>query len=291
MSMPLLTYDAVFDRVRSCNELATFSRSLTEILHITQSASGNAKQLAAVISKDPALATKILRTVNSCFYAIDRTIENVEDAVVVLGFAEVERLSLAISVINQFSGRRAYANLLQQLWRHSLVCAVAAETLLELYRIRTISPSEVYMAALLHDIGKAVILQVFPEVLPAILEAMERSGATAYAAEHRLLGGATHCAIGAWASEQWNLSLATVEGIQLHHTPNETPGAATLPKLIYMADAACYYFHVPAIVLGDNAPQPGPDSCRFLQTNEAFVNRFRERWEAKRSTIETLSAG
>ena len=283
------TYDEVFDRVRGCTELATFANSLREILSVTQSPSASAKNLAAVISKDPALAAKILRTVNSCFYGFTRTIETLDDAVSLLGFSEIERLSLAVSVINQFSSKRKLAKALKQLWRHSLVCGVAAETLVELYKIRNVAANDIYMGALLHDIGKAVILQVMPEALPEILSVMQLKKATPYEAEHEVLGGATHCEIGAWASAEWGLPPAIIESMQMHHTPEQVPGDTTLLKIIYMADAVCYYFAVPAVQLPNNAPQPGPAGCMALKDNAAFVNRFRERWEAKRNAIEAIT--
>jgi len=284
-----LSYDEVFDRVRSLSELATLTNSLTAILSITQDPSGTAKDLGTVISKDPALSMKLLKTVNSCFFGFERSIETIEDAVVLLGFAEVERLSMAVSVINHFGARTKRAKALNQLWIHCLVCGIAAETLVEVYQVKKIEPGQVYIAALLHDIGKAVLWQGFPEVMPEILSVMEEKNGTVHEAEREMLGGASHCEIGAWAAEQWSLPLSTIETIQLHHSPQEFPKDNPLPKVVHMADALCYHVRVPAQRLPGDAPQAGPPSYKFLHDNDTLLTRFRERYEAKRATIESLT--
>jgi putative nucleotidyltransferase with HDIG domain len=287
--MNRITYDEAFERVSACTELATFSRSYAEISHLARDGSSNSKKLATVISKDPALAAKILKTVNSCFYALTREIGTIEDAVVVLGFGEVERLSLAISVINKFSAQRRHAGDLNQLWRHCLVCGVAAEALVEAYQLKKFSANDVYMGALLHDLGKGVILQVFPELVPEIRGVMERGGLSAFLAENEVLSGANHCVAGAWTCGNWGLPMDIVQSIQMHHTPQEVQGDDVLVKLIYMADAACYYYSVPATVLSEGIAQPGPQSCAFLKDNAVFGECFKKRWESKKAAIEAIT--
>ena len=286
--MAKLTYNEVFDRVGSLTELATLSSSLTGILQITQSSAGTAKDLGTIISKDPALSTKLLRTVNSCFYAFNRDIESVEDAVILLGFTEVERLSLAISVINKFSTKSLRGQALHQLWIHSLVCGIAAETVVEFFGVKNVATNDVYLAALLHDIGKAVIWQAFPEAVSEILHIMARSCVTDYEAERDVLGGATHCEIGAWTAGQWNLPSCIAQSLQMHHTPNDAVVDETLVKAIHIADAVCYQVGVPAVKIECPAPPSRVDSIRSLQGNRAFFKHFAERYEAKRAAIEAI---
>ncbi len=288
--MQRLTYEEIYDRVSALTELATFSSSLTTIMRITKDPSGTAKQLGAAIARDPALTTKILRTVNSCFYAVNREIETIEDAVVVLGFSEVERLALAISVINQFSGRTKRGQALNQLWRHSLVCAVAAETIVEVRRIRSLESSDVYTAALLHDLGKAVLWQYFPDVARGIFHLVERGDIPPIEAERLVMGGATHCEVGAWICSQWSLPSSIVESVQMHHVPEQNPQEEGLTRVIHAADAVCYQVGVPALKLGKASPEDCSAPIPFLGDPEAFYAQFRERWEAKRQTIESVSA-
>jgi len=287
--MVRFTYEQIYDRVSALTELATFSNSLAEITRITRDPNGEVKHLAAILGKDPALVMKILRTVNSAFYGFDRSIENVEEATSLLGFSEIERLCIAISVINQLGARSKRGQALRQLWRHSLVCGVAAEALVATFNLRQLDAGDVYMAALLHDIGKAVIWQYFSDVANEIIRLVSTGGRTSHEVEMEVFGGATHCEIGAWVAGNWGLPLGIIESIQQHHSPGLTQDSSALLKVIKVADAVCYQSGVPALTTSAIAPA-SVEACQFLAGNDAFFTRFRQCWEAKKAAIESMVA-
>jgi len=288
--MSSLTYDDVFERVTMLSEIATLSHSLPGILRVARDPEGEASDLATLIGKDPALSMKMLRTANSSFYAFGRTIDTIEDAVVLLGFAEVERLSLAISVVNQFRGGAGGAQALRQLWIHSLVCAIAAETVVEVYNVGVSEAADLYSGALLHDIGKAALRQALPEAALEIQRLMDEKQATEYQAEHEVLSGATHCVVGAWAAGQWALPLPIVEAIRMHHTPEEAEGDDTLIRVVRVADALCYRFGVPAARTAGGVVEAHAKACESLPDKETLFERFRERYEEKREALEALAS-
>lgn len=285
-----LSYDEVFERVSSLSELVTLAGSVAQIMRIARDPSGTAAKLAAVISRDPALAMKLLRTVNSPFYGLRRTIETIEDAVVVLGFGEVERLSLAISVMKHFSMRTVRGQAVNQLFTHSLVCGIAAETLVECFQLRGLDANDIFTAALLHDVGKAIIWQAMPEAAREVMTVMESSHVSQYHAEHEVLSGANHCVVGAWASGEWNLPTSIMHSIQMHHTPLEAKDDVSLLKVIHIANAVCYHVGFPAAKLKTPPPAAAYESCAFLHGNDTFMQGFRTRYEAKRALFESLGS-
>lgn len=287
--MTRLSYDEVFERVGALTELVTLAGSVSQIMRISRDASGTAAKLAAVISRDPALAMKLLRTVNSPFYGLRRTINTIEDAIVVLGFGEVERLSLAISVMKHFSSRSIRGQAVNQLFLHSLVCGIAAETLVDCFQLKGFNADDIFTAALLHDVGKAVIWQALPEAAREVMAVMESEHLSQYQAEQIVLGGANHCLIGAWASGEWNLPMTIVHSIQMHHTPLETKDDATLLKVIHIANAVCYHVSFPAVKTKSAPPAMAYEACAFLRGNDTFMQGFRTRYDAKRTLFESLS--
>ena len=78
---------------------------------------------------------RVLRVVNSSFYGFPRSISSIPEAVVILGFNEIERLALTISVINLFGKSPAQVRALHNPWRHSLACSLAAGTLEQHFRL------------------------------------------------------------------------------------------------------------------------------------------------------------
>ena len=55
-------------RIRQCPTLPSLPTIAVEVLNLAQSDEVDIAEIARIISKDPALSSKILRTVNSSFY-------------------------------------------------------------------------------------------------------------------------------------------------------------------------------------------------------------------------------
>ncbi len=289
--MPRFRRDTVQKRVLAVEELATLPASLARILAITQDPNSTSLDLAAEIAKDPALTAKVLRTVNSSFYGFQRRIQTVSDSVVLLGYTEVERLALAISVINLFGGELLRARFLHQLWRHSFVASIAADIVAEAYMPGIPELSGAHVAALLHDIGKAVLAQCIPEAAPAIAQLMDNSGLSCLEAEAQILDGFTHCEVGAWVAERWSLPVSIIECILLHHAPDQATEEHPMLHATHVANAVCYELGVPAITELAEPPAVCPRSFEYLHVDGAFTSRVEERIQKRRDLISMITTG
>lgn len=278
---------SVRDRVWAIKELSALPASLTRILSLVEDDSATALDLAEEIASDQALTMKILRTVNSAHYGFQRRIPAVPEAVIILGFNEVERLALAISVINLF-GRSPEAGAgLRLLWRHSMACAVAASTF-EAGPVSLVT-HVAHVAGLLHDVGKAVIAQYFHDAVPSILRLMNNKGISAYEAEKEVLGGVSHCDIGAWLADRWHLPEALVHSIAQHHTPEEAAPGELLVHASHVADAVCNALEIPA----GNVKNPVsvcPESARLFGLDDSLIERIRNRIERYQGPITAVAA-
>jgi HD-like signal output (HDOD) protein len=227
----------VRERVCGLSDIATVPPVFARILELVGDDSSTALDLAAEIAYDPALSAKILRTVNSGFYGFRREILTIPDAVVILGFDEVERMALAISVMSLFARDAERVQQYRLLWRHSVACSVAGMVLELEHREALPSLNGLHVAGLLHDIGKAVLYQQIPEAVPLIQELVSEEGMQRLDAEREVLDGATHSELGAWVAEQWELPAPLVASIQYHHQPED---AAEHREMVYGAYASNY---------------------------------------------------
>jgi len=280
----------VRERVFALDELATLPSTLVRILSVVQDESTTALDLAAEITADPALTMKILGTVNSSYYGFHRQIGSIPDAVVILGFDEVERLALAISVINLFGRDQESARALHMLWRHSLACSVVAGCLEYHYRSQVPAIAGAHIAGLLHDIGKAVIAQYFPEAVMPIARLVQEEAVLVSDAEREVLDGYSHADIGSWVADRWELPEDLVVSIANHHTPEAVPADHILTHATHLADCICNRVGIRAMN-AEAACCVEPSPSISLKVDAGVIAGIESRLDKQRGLIGAMAAG
>lgn len=280
----------VRERVYALDELSTLPSTLVRILSVVQDDSTTALDLAAEITADSALTMKILGTVNSSYYGFHRQIGSIPDAVVILGFDEVERLALAISVINLFGRDRETTRSLHMLWRHSLACSVVAGSLETHYRSRFPAIGGAHIAGLLHDVGKAVITQHFPEAVNRVTRLVQEEKLPLIDAEREVLDGYTHADIGSWLAERWELPEELVESIANHHTPESVPADRILTFTTHFADCVCNRVGIRAMN-AESDYEVSPVVSKYLAVEPSVIHGIELRLDKQRGLIGAMAAG
>jgi putative nucleotidyltransferase with HDIG domain len=138
-----------------------------------------------------------------------------------------------------FGRDRASVKAMHALWRHSVACSVAAGVFELHLRPKNSDVRGAHVAGLLHDVGKAVIAQYFPKAVSSIELLMAQEELPLCDAEREVLGGLTHCEIGAQLAERWNLPLSLVESIALHHAPEAAVVHPSMVFVTHLADEVC----------------------------------------------------
>src|SRR5512138_216642 len=70
-------------------KLPTLPALAVRAMQVIEDSDSSARDLATVLSQDQAASARILRVANSAFYALQRKVLTVKDAIVVLGFSSV----------------------------------------------------------------------------------------------------------------------------------------------------------------------------------------------------------
>src|SRR5471032_2555813 len=104
-------------------ELPQFPAIATKLLRVLSHDDASVQEIGGLIRADASLTSAVLRMVNSALYAVPTHVTGIERALVVLGFDELKRLALALSVKSSFqNGMRL--DLMRRVWRHSLACSM-----------------------------------------------------------------------------------------------------------------------------------------------------------------------
>ena len=124
------TSERLEDLVDSTITVSTIPSILIEMQEVVRSPEGSTSEAAKIIQKDQALATEILRRVNSPIYSLGHPITAIPLACSILGLRVVQNISVQATIIEQFSSGPSSDLLnLNWLWDHSFKTAVAARTL------------------------------------------------------------------------------------------------------------------------------------------------------------------
>lgn len=221
--------------------IPTIPLTLMKINHICASPDGSAREASEAIAKDPAIAAKILRLVNSSFYALRNPVGDISLACSILGLRVIKNLVLQATVLESFrTGPELEDFEPAELWDHSFKTGIAAQRLVEHSKIDFgLSKEEAYTCGLVHDVGKMILLQDQPdEFIDALRLSKQRSIPIAKAEAE--LFGFSHAHVGGLLAERWKLSPALQKAITYHHSPGANPEDWVMGFLVAAANSIAH---------------------------------------------------
>lgn len=213
-------------KIRNCPNLPSLPAIAVQVLELAQKSDVDITEIAKIISKDPALSSKMLRTVNSSFYARSQNVSTISHALVILGLQSVKTLVLGFSLVSNLSKSKSKAFKHVAYWKRSIYAATAARSLAA--KIGLVQAEEAFLATLLMDIGM-LVLDLVLEDQYGELYGKAKSHTELPALEQEALG-MTHAEVGGMLAQQWKLPPLLCVPITNHHTPDKV-GDPSLRKL------------------------------------------------------------
>ncbi|NDY43279.1 HDOD domain-containing protein [Dissulfurirhabdus thermomarina] len=221
-------------RVKEVLRLSSLPHVVLRLLEATLDEDASVADIARVAGNDPGLTARMLRLANSPYFGVSRKISTIEDAAVILGLQAVRNLAVTISVYEFFSGVRDTPGFsLPVFWWHSLATAIVCRSLAEAAGYP--EPSEAFMAGLLHDVGKLVILQADAAAFRSVHHGAH--GDQRLVEAERAVLGMDHAAAGADFLEQSRLHPFFCDAVRYHHlSPGEVRAASGLVRIVHLGD-------------------------------------------------------
>jgi putative nucleotidyltransferase with HDIG domain len=240
----------------------------------------SAADFGAIVSSDPSLTVRLLQLVNSAFFGFPSRIESVSQAVTVVGTNQLQDLALATSVIVVFRDIPEDLVNMESFWRHSLGCAVTA-------RVFAANRGEsnverLFVAALLHDVGRLIMFQANPEEARRTLKLAGKHRQLLHVVERDTLGY-DHAAVGMALIGAWNLPENLQEPVGYHHQPEKARRFPVDAAIVHVSDVTTH-----AMVLGHSGERFVPPLSRnaWLSVNKtdsvslSSINNIRRQYDA-----------
>jgi putative nucleotidyltransferase with HDIG domain len=203
--------DRIMQLLDSESVVPSFSNVAMKLTTMIRDENLTIDDLGQVISLDPGLTARCVRVAGSVAYR-GRSISTINEALLMIGMAEIRRIALTVGVMDTFSHLRIKIDW-QRFWLHSVLVARLTDKVAGAFR--DVNGME-YLAGLIHDIGKLILEHYFPrEFESVVMRAMERQ--CGHAQAEMALIGIDHTQIGAAMCACLKIHPHILQAVHFHH--------------------------------------------------------------------------
>jgi HD-like signal output (HDOD) protein len=219
-------------RLGDIGRLVSLPETTFKLFNMLMEERTTSKDLQSIVETDPALTAKVISLSNSAIYSLREPVSNVQRAITIIGFNELEVLALGSGLSETFDLRKIPQGFDgEALWMHCLAVAWIARELAEC--TKTSDPGEAMIAGILHELGILILISKFPVHFQQLLDLIN-SGMTLRQAETTL--SLRHEVIGYHLARNWSLPEVFQNVILYHHCPGHAGRFRLQASIINLAD-------------------------------------------------------
>ena len=205
--------------IKRIDDLPVIPAVAMQALTISLTDDVDLKKLGTVVESDPILTAKILKLVNYNGSGAGQKINNIRQAIASAGLKQVRCALLGVMFRERLSSEtQKISDDSKQLWAHSLLSAVIARLISK--KTYPELQEAAFVSCLLHDIGKMIIMDAFPESHLKIEELKSEQRISSLEAEQKTIE-TNHSIVGKILAGQWNFPDYIVDCISFHHYSTE----------------------------------------------------------------------
>lgn len=202
------------------DKMPSLSTTVGKVMEICSRTDASPNELNRVISLDPVLAGQVLKLINSAYYSLVNKVTSLTRAITMLGMNTVKNMALSTAIIRTVAGvKKSRALPTTKFWAHSIGAGVSAKLLGEVKGVPVMEREELFLAGLLHDLGKVPFGDDYIEALNiAKFEQLPL-----HEVELDVMG-IDHQEIGLMIAEKWKLNEVITTCIGNHHRTGQLHG-------------------------------------------------------------------
>ena len=189
--------------------------------------------LVNAISVDPGITARLLRWVNSAYFNLSVRVDNVRQAVNLLGMKPVHDLVLATTLTSTFARANCKDLDMRTFWVESVRRAVYARLIAECCSAESRDRS--FVQGLLSHIGHQVMYLQLPEQSSAALRASITTGVKLASAERELFGF-DYAEVGGELLRAWEMPDNLTDAVRDHVDPDPSARFARDTAIVHIAN-------------------------------------------------------
>lgn len=226
----------ILDAIKQSAAVPSVPQVVTRFLEIIQNPDFDYDDLVRILAADAGTVGEILRLVNSALFGVRNKIVSMRQALTLLGPMRTRSLLLGRYLVDSMSTKKVAGLDMSYFWRRSLTSSVVASRLAE--KARPNHREEVFIAALLADVGIAILAEALPDRFRHIAERYVPGGAPFDIADELDAVEMTHGEVSAMVLSHWSLPDIVTKAVNLHQSAK--PGdddAAGIARLLNASDS------------------------------------------------------
>jgi HD-like signal output (HDOD) protein len=195
-------------------KLPSFPAAVVQTLEKIRDPESTAASVAEFLSFDPGLSVRVLRLANSPAFSPRRKVENLTQAIALVGFSQLETMVLSVGVRNATPTQPSPGYDATRFWRASARRGVLAHSLASL--LCPAKRSECFTAGFLQDLALPLLATRGPEPYGSVLEQWHRDGGKLCELEREVFEW-DHAEVATWICNDWNFPENIAAAIGGHH--------------------------------------------------------------------------
>lgn len=223
--------------VQDVEQLVSLPEVCFRVNELIEDPSSCAADFAAVIAQDTNLSARLLRLVNSAYYALPGEVATISRAVTLVGTTELRDLAVMTAACDLFHGIPADMFNMSDYWHYAVATGIYARNLATACSV--LHPERLFVMGVLHDLGRLVIIQHLGQQARDILLLAHSKGALLSYAELEILGF-THAEVGFELVKAWQLPESICHAVRFHHSPAAAEAHQLEAALIHIAQAMAH---------------------------------------------------
>jgi len=205
--------DNVIENLFQGFHIPTKPEILEKVQNLAQTPNVDPAEVGRCIASDVGLSAAILKTLNSPFYGMARTVTDVTQATILLGVKSVLNLTAAIKIKDAMQGKSCIS--LERFWDSASEIANVMTYIGKKAKLTT-PPEDLHIVGLFHDCGLPAMAIKFPDYVDTLKTAENNHERSIVQFEEERYN-TNHTVVGYYIANSWGLPKEICSVINQHH--------------------------------------------------------------------------